>query len=362
MNPSDRSDEDYERLARLLSGEAGDAERTATELWVAADPERKALMVQMVEDWRVSGAQTWDVEAGLARLNGRIADERETPEISIRILKAAPWWQLNAPMLRAAAIGVVVLGAGLLWANRGSNDAPTTLAATSAVRLSTAIGERRVIDLVDGSQITLGPSSSAVARVGESGPRDVELVGEAFFRVTHDETRPFVVTTGQGVIEDLGTEFTVRAIGGETPLQVAVSEGSVSVRRQRTSSQDQVVLQPRDMITLPDTGEAVVARNVDIEPFQAWTTGRLVFRNATFADAIVELERWYRADFRISDQVLLQKHLDVEFNGQSLDEVLSVIGRILDVRLVRRGDVVEVAPPERTSLGISRPAEIGGGA
>ena len=362
MIPWDRSDEDYERLARLLSGEAGDAERKATELWVAADPERAALLVQMVEDWRVSGVAAGDVEAGLTRLKGRIAGVREITAGAIRTAKTAPWWRINAPLLRAAAIGVVLLGAGLIWARTSSNEAPATLAASSVVRLSTAIGERRVIDLVDGSQVTLGPSSSAVARVGESGPREVELVGEAFFRVTHDETRPFVVTTGQGVIEDLGTEFTVRAIGGETPLQVAVSEGSVSVRRDGSSASDQVVLQPRDMITLPDTGEAVVARNVDIEPFQAWTTGRLVFRNATFAEAILELERWYRADFRISDQVLLQKHLDVEFNGQSLDEVLSVIGRILDVRLVRRGDAVEVAAPERTSLGISNPAEIGGSA
>ncbi len=362
MNPSDRSDEDYERLARLLSGEAGDAERTATELWVTVDPEREALMVQMLEDWRVSGVEAGDVEAGLSRLKDRIAGARQTPVVAIRTPKTAPWWRVNAPLLRAAALGVVVFGAGLIWARRGSNEAPATLAASSAVRLSTAIGERRVIDLVDGSQITLGPSSSAVARVGRSGPREVELVGEAFFRVTHDETRPFLVITGQGVIEDLGTEFTVRAIGGETPLQVAVSEGSVSVRRDGGSARDQVVLQPRDMITLPDTGEAVVARNVDIEPFQAWTTGRLVFRNATFAEAIVELERWYRADFRISDQPLLQKHLDVEFHGQSLDEVLSVIGRILDVRLVRRGDAVEVAAPERTSLGISNPAAIGGGA
>lgn len=361
MNLSDRNDEEYERLARLLSGEAGEAERAATELWVAADPDRRVLQRHLAEDWRVSGGKAWDVEAGLARLRQRIASERETPVIAIKSPKKAPWWRENVPILRAAAVGIVVLGAGLLWARRGPDDSPSTLAASSAISVSTAIGERRVIDLVDGSQITLGPSSSAVAKVGETGAREVELVGEAFFRVTHDETRPFVVTTSQAVIEDLGTQFTVRAVGGETPLQVTVSEGSVSVRRERTSAKEEVVLQPRDMITLPDTGAAIVARNVDVEPFQAWTTGRLVFRNATLAEAIVELERWYRADFRINDQVLLQKHLDVEFNGQSLDEVLAVIGRILDVRLIRRGDVIEVAAPERTSLSMSNLAEVGGG-
>jgi hypothetical protein len=76
----------------------------------------------------------------------------------------------------------------------------------------------------------------------------------------------------------------------------------------------------------------------------------------------VELERWYDVDFRITDATLLRQHLDVEFSGQPIDEVLSVVGRILDVRLVRRGQVVELAATERSGIVPSSAAVVGGGA
>jgi len=234
--------------------------------------------------------------------------------------------------------------------------------AASGVEAATGVGERRTLDLPDGSQIVLGPSSSVVTRVGDSGPRDVELTGEAFFRVTHDERRPFVVRTATAVIEDLGTEFSVRALGTATPVRVVVASGSVAIRRAGQRVSPDVVLQPRDEAILPDTGDVLVTHDVDVDALQAWTAGRLVFRNATFAEAIVELERWYDVDFRIEDNRLLQQHLNVEFAGQPIDEVLSIVGRILDVRFVRRGQIVEIAPAERTGMVGSPAAYVGGGA
>ena len=360
VNPQDRSDEEYERLARLLSGEAGAEERAESERWLAAEPGRLQLRDRLLEDWRTVQHSTWNVESGLARLKQRIATEARP--IMVETARQPSWWRQNATMLRAASLGIIIVGAGLIWSISSRNEPSSTVAAVAPLSISTAIGERRIIDLADGSQITLGPSSSASATVGSSGPREVMLTGEAFFRVTHDETRPFIVRTGQAVIEDLGTEFTVRALGADAPVLVSVSSGSVAVRRTSAPAEPDLILQPRDVVTLPTTGVPILEHDVDVEPYQAWTSGRLVFRNATFAEAIVELSRWYRADFRIRDEALLQKHLDVEFNGQSLDEVLSIIGRILDVRLVRRGEVVEVAAPERTSLGVSNPTEVGGGA
>lgn len=372
MNPlyPHPSDEDFERVARLLSGEASPGERAALEQWVSEDPARVALYENLSRDWVVAASQPQvNVEAGWARLKDRIRSDSEPEVIPFRPRApgeapvVAPWWR-HAGVLRAAAIAVVIVGAGLLYktvATDPSGQSGAVLASTAATA-ATGLGERRSIDLADGSQITLAPSSSVTVRVGDSGPREVELSGEAFFRVTHDESRPFIVRTSRAVIEDLGTEFTVRAIGGSAPVRVTVSSGSVAVRRSAEDRANDIVLEPSDMITLPDTGSAVVSRNIDITPFQAWTTGRIVFRNATLAEAIVELERWYAADFQINDPLLLRQHLDVEFNGESLDEVLSVVGRILDVRFVRRGNVVEVAPATRTSLESSAGAIVGDGA
>lgn len=361
MNPHDHSDEAYERLARHLSGEDTPADRADLELWLA-EPGREALRAQLAQDWEAVGLdQGWDVEAGLARLKHRIATEQEAPRV-IHLPQRRVWWRTGGGILKAAAVGIVLLGSGLILSRTLQDPATEATVATSALDITTTVGERRTLDLPDGSQIVLGPASSVAARVGATGPREVELTGEAFFRVTHDEQRPFVVRTATAVIEDLGTEFTVRALGAEAPVRVAVSSGSVAIRRAGQRVGPDVVLQPRDVAILPDTGDAVVTHNVDVDALQAWTGGRLVFRNATFAEAIVELERWYDVDFRIDDSRLLQQHLDVEFSGQPIDEVISIVGRILDVRLVRRGQVVEVAPTERTGMLGSAAAYVGGGA
>lgn len=362
MNPHDHSDEAFERLARHLSGEDTPADRAELELWLA-EPGREALRAQLAQDWQVVGlGQGWDVEAGLARLKQRIATEKpEAPRV-IQLPQKRVWWRTGGGLLKAAAVGIVLVGSGLILSRTLQNPAIQTTTATAGLEITTAVGERRTLDLPDGSQIVLGPASSVATHVGASGPREVELTGEAFFRVTHDEQRPFVVRTATAIIEDLGTEFTVRALGSEAPVRVAVSSGSVAIRRAGQRVGPDVVLQPRDVAILPDTGDAVVTHNVDVDALQAWTGGRLVFRNATFAEAIVELERWYDVDFRIDDSRLLQQHLDVEFSGQPIDEVIGIVGRILDVRLVRRGQVVEIAPTERTGMLGSAAAYVGGGA
>lgn len=362
MNPHDHSDEAYERLARHLSGEDTPADRADLELWLA-EPGREALRAQLAQDWQAVGLdQGWNVEAGLARLKHRISTEKaEAPRV-VPLPQRPVWWRTGGGILKAAAVGIVLIGSGLILSRTLKGPVTEATVATAALDITTTVGERRTLDLPDGSQIVLGPASSVAARVGATGSREVELTGEAFFRVTHDEQRPFVVRTATAVIEDLGTEFTVRALGAEAPVRVAVSSGSVAIRRAGQRVGPDVVLQPRDVAILPDTGDAVVTHDVDVDALQAWTGGRLVFRNATFAEAIVELERWYDVDFRIDDSRLLQQHLDVEFSGQPIDEVISIVGRILDVRLVRRGQVVEVAPTERTGMLGSAAAYVGGGA
>jgi ferric-dicitrate binding protein FerR (iron transport regulator) len=365
VNPHDHPDEDFERLARHFAGEATPAEVAELDRWLRERPERAALHSALAADWNATKASgAWNVDAGWNRLKNRIgADGTERVEV-LSFPQKRVWWRTTGGLMRAAAVGIVLLGAGLIARQTMEQANPeATLTASAARVTSTAVGERRTVDLPDGSQVILAPASSITSNVGTEGRREIELTGEALFSVTRDETRPFIVRTATAAVWVLGTEFTVRALGAGEPVRVAVSSGSVAVRRiDAPTSASDVVLQPRDLVTLPDTGDAIVARNIDVEPFRAWTTGRLVFRNATLAEAIVELERWYDVDFRITDATLLRQHLDVEFSGQPIDEVLSVVGRILDVRLVRRGQVVELAATERSGIVPSSAAVVGGGA
>ena len=213
--------------------------------------------------------------------------------------------------------------------------------ATTAFR--TVAGQRRSIDLPDGSRVTLAATSSlrTLPNYG-SGAREVELTGEAMFSVTHDEARPFRVHVGSTIVEDLGTEFAVRAVAGEASIRIAVAAGSVAVRGESLSP---VVLTPRDVALVSQLGSGadtvVVSHDVDVNRFTAFSLGRLMFVDTPLSQVAIDLSRWYGVTVRITDTALLDRHLTSTFEAETLDEVLRIIGIALDVKYLRDGQSVE---------------------
>lgn len=260
-------------------------------------------------------------------------------------------------MWRVAAGLAIFAGAAATWRMSARPAAP------EASNAEAPSPSRRTVDLADGSTVVLSPGSSlrTLPGYGEGG-REVELSGEALFTVRHDEERPFRIRTASALIEDLGTEFTVRAFDRE-PVRVAVTEGSVRVRRAGASEAASVVLQPRDMAIVADTGDPIVNRGVDVEAYRAWTRGQLVFRNTTLPEAIREIERWYDLDFRLdANDPLLDRSINVTFDNQAVDEMLQILGLALGTEFEREGRVVRVAPPVRTGMKGASQVQVGSGA
>ena len=121
---------------------------------------------------------------------------------------------------------------------------------------------------------------------------------------------------------------------------MAVASGSVAVRRGSTAD-TAVLLSPRDVATVGSSGEIAVTRGVDVSRFTAFAAGRLVFIDTPFAEVASELRRWYDVDVSVTDSSLLDRHLTSTFEGESLDEVLRIIGLSLNWRYVRDGNRVE---------------------
>lgn len=346
MQPDFLADNDYDRLARYLAGEGSAVDRAETERWVAGDPARGAALEAMKLAWTTPLSEpAWNVDAAWGKLSSRLAESSPAPRKHSNVVSIASrrrWWQDTASVMRVAAAAVVIIGGALLLPRlRSSDGGAGQVAAVSPMSFTTASGERRSIKLPDGSLVVLGVSSSLRTRDGYgAGAREVELTGEALFTVVHDEAHPFRVIVGGTVVEDLGTEFAVRSYGDSPQVRVAVASGSVAIRRGATAD-TAVVLEPRDMATIGDAGRIDVQRGIDVAPFTAFSSGRLIFKDTPLSDVARELERWYGVEARITDSSLADKHLTVEFERETLDEVLRIIGMSLDVRFVRDGNRVE---------------------
>src|SRR6185312_9007751 len=135
-------------------------------------------------------------------------------------------WRAHA--LRAAAILLIVTGVA---AGTGGRYVLRWMRQSSLPEAHTVVtrdGQRETVNLPDGSQAILAPGTELrYAIAATAGVRELQLNGQAIFRVRHDSARAFRVHTPRAVIEDLGTTFAVREYSADADVRVAVRTGAV---------------------------------------------------------------------------------------------------------------------------------------
>ena len=154
-------------------------------------------------------------------------------------------------------------------------------------------GGEYIVRLEDGTTVYL--NSESELRIPVHFGKDERLVwltGEAYFSVKHEKDRKFVVRTNKADIAVLGTEFGVRVYSGEDELLTTLVKGSVEVK----SDHDIHRIVPGEQATVDNMGKIEV-REVNVDEFVAWKSGRVVFVNARLEDIMDELQRWY--DFNV---------------------------------------------------------------
>ncbi|MDN3668926.1 FecR domain-containing protein [Echinicola jeungdonensis] len=153
-------------------------------------------------------------------------------------------------------------------------------------------GQKSTITLSDGTKVHLNAKSSLTFpdRFSDS-VRNVSLEGEAFFDVTENKNKPFVISTGDNLIKVLGTTFNVKK---EEGLSVALVTGKVSVEDVRGNK---IVLEPKEMVVKDKVGKIT---KTTFDPFEVigWKDKYLVFKDDSFVEMKRKLEKWYGVDIQ----------------------------------------------------------------
>jgi transmembrane sensor len=345
-SPLDESS--WDQLARLFAGELPQAEAEQLRDWIAADPERSAMVNHLREVWSHAGdlRQGWDAEGALARI-------KQVPAGPIRVVPIPKFYReeplsagrrfVRIGLRVAAAVAFVAGGAGV-WRLAIRDPAPET--PVTLAEMATPRGQRATLRLPDGTRVMLGPASTLrYASTYSMGARAVQLEGEAYFQVVHDSTRPFRVLTARGVATDLGTTFGVRAYAGDSVLRVVVTDGEVSLTPARDTAarriaQDSLVLSPGDLGRIGPNGSLTARRGIDLSGYLAWTEGRLVFQDTPAGEVVVQLGRWFDLDIRLADTATENKRLTASFANEPAAEVLQLVAASLGLRVEQRGQAV----------------------
>jgi len=277
--------------------------------WLAADPSHRAEYDALATVW--SAAQLIPRQ----RLEALCEPDpvRQLPER--RLLRQA----------LAASVAVVALGLGWTgWHYQQLNHQD---------QLQTAFGERRQVELPDGSHLELNGATQL--RVDFSpGRRHIQLnAGEAMFIVAHDSSRPFVVDTAQGSVTVTGTRFDVRLDPAAT--RVAVEQGSVRVQGSDASLAQLSAGQGSHIDT---QGKVAAPYAVNASALTAWRQGKLVFDNATLAEVVAEVSRYRAQPLRVAPGKVAQLRLSSTFSTDDTDALLRALPSILPVAVKAHED------------------------
>ena len=201
------------------------------------------------------------------------------------------------------------------------------------------------IILADGSQIDLNAESSISYPETFSGNvRKVYLEGEAFFDVTSDPKRPFIVETPEMTTRVLGTEFNVCSYKNAAAA-VTVVEGRVEVASNET--RDKTLVTPGEMATLLPDG-ALKTEAVNLDRFTSWRTGYYYFEDEKLEDIMRTLGRWYNVnvEFRDPEPLALRYNLWVD-RTQPISNALDILSDIGNARFSISGITVTIQEQEK---------------
>ena len=343
------SPDDWERIARYVTGEAATGEAEATRGWIEADIHRVNL-VHLLESILANVAREEsgdiDVERALNTVHARMREPAVLP-FALRPAEDARSRRTTSALLRVAAALVIIVGGTMLWSNLRKSQLES-----SERTYATGIGERRQVELRDGTKVLLGPTSRlVVVSSATDGQRLVSLDGIAYFSVVHNAVHPFTVRAGSISIQDIGTAFAVEN-DDSAGTRVAVDSGSVAIGAADQNHVRGAVLNARDRAIVDRQGVVSVERAAFSEDDLAWTQGRLVFRDAPLILVGAELYRWYGVRLRVADSALADLHLTASFSGEPIDRVLNVIALSLGASIERQGNVAVL---HRASESVPRP-------
>ncbi|WP_085902036.1 FecR family protein [Kiloniella majae] len=165
--------------------------------------------------------------------------------------------------------------------------------------------EALVLNLDDGSRITLAPET-ALDVVFSRKERKVTIVsGAAFFEVSKDTTRPFVVNKKNIQTKVLGTAFLVDE--QEAGIRVAVTEGLVQVNHMHRGSVS-VQLRPGERIEFLDT-EGYKLSKSPVGDIASWREGYLKVRDQSLNSVVSQIDRFFNGHIFIQDADIRERRL-----------------------------------------------------
>jgi len=338
MSQEESHIEFHKLITKKLSGEMSSDEERHFQEEIRRDPDKQTLWEEYRKIWdsvgSVSAATSYDLDAEWALIRSKLPGYG-SEEVGTRTLEAYPGKTRGLVYYTYRVAAVLVLGLALslswMYVNR-----------MLGMERVAAKGEPVEVILGDGTHVTVNRQSTLRYKkkfVAEQ--RKVFLTGEAWFEVAGDTSRPFVVDAGAALVEVLGTSFNVNAYRENSVVEITVESGLVAMSAKK-DQKDLIVMKAGSGGTYHKRQkELTLLASADPNNI-SWKTGELYFEGSTLREVAELLNRVYGAELVIANPDLSSCEITVTFKDQSLEAILTVLEKTLDLEISQSGDKIRL--------------------
>ena len=335
MNPSMTSDEieatAAEWFAKRESGQWSAADQSQLEAWLDSSTAHRIAFVRIVTAWERSGR----LQALGAGVPAGMIPSRDAwsfaPDSSSASSKTVPMRveKIRSVRLRAvAALVVVGVAVATVW----------YFVPNRAQYYRTPIGGLSTVPLSDGSKITLNTDSQIHVELGPTLRRVKLDQGEAYFEVSKDAARPFVVDVADKRITAVGTQFYVRR--DDDDIRVLVTEGRVRIERRGDASQAGQAQLAAGSEARTSKAAVLIAQPAaaQVEQLLSWRSGYILFRDTALADAVADFNRYSVRKIVIQDPAIAGIRIGGNFRCDDAEAFLWLLQSGFPIHVEQRSD------------------------
>lgn len=306
-------------LVRYLLGEVSTSERSLVDIWVAEKAENKRYFDHFKIIWDTSKQvpipKNINEDDAWERLEARIKNAKREPAIVRQMFRPSAWRSIAAVLV----FGLGLLSVAYIYFDRFASSTVIT-------------AENRTIPqtLPDGSVVTLNRHSSISYNSKMKGnKRVVKLSGEAFFQVTPNREKPFVVDVNDVEVTVVGTSFNIKSKDGNT--EVVVETGIVKV----TKDGNTIELKPGEKTIVEKVSSSLTKEANPDKLYQYYRSKVFVCDKTPLWKLVEVLNEAYDANIVIGRKELRNLPLTTTFSNEPLDHILSIIAQTFDITIIK---------------------------
>ena len=317
-------------LHKQLTDQLESADKQLLLDWLANSSKNAEVQKDVSEIWELSKnyspSFTPDVNKSFEKFSQRIKDTpvstNDNPEAKIISLSPIRNW------MNYAAIGVVLIGSLLVW------NLTKNATAAEQMMASTINNEIKTIELDDGTIVSLNEKSSLnYPDKFNTDERVVNLEGQAFFDVSPDDKKPFIIRGGAADVIVVGTSFSFNTDNGDGIMEVEVKEGIVKLIP--VGSSEELILTKNEKGSFDILNKRFSEKEVlKVSNADFFVSGKYSFKDSKYDYVFKILGSVYDVDFNFGSEEIKDCLLTspLEFDPNDLEGTLAILTKAYNHR------------------------------